>query len=64
MESYVRGPEIELTTKTISQVLEETAAKFADRDGLIVRHQNVRLSWRQLADEVERTARGLIALGL
>jgi fatty-acyl-CoA synthase len=64
MESYVRGPEIELTTKTIPQAFEETAAKFADRDGLIVRHQNLRLTWRQLHDEVERTARGLIALGL
>jgi fatty-acyl-CoA synthase len=64
MESYVRGLEIELTTKTIPQAFGETAAKFADRDGLIVRHQNLRLTWRQLHDEVERTARGLIALGL
>src|SRR5580692_9226505 len=64
MESYVCGPEIELTTKTISQVFRETAARLADRDGLIVRHQNIRLTWRQLAEQVERTARGLIALGL
>jgi len=35
MESYVRGPEIELTTKTIPQVFEETAARFAGRDALL-----------------------------
>jgi fatty-acyl-CoA synthase len=64
MESYVRGPEMELTTRTTHQVLADTVAKFGDRDALIVRHQNIRLTWRQLADEVERTARGLIGLGL
>src|SRR5579862_5018197 len=64
MTSYVRGPEIELTTLTTHQVFDQIAARFPDRDALIVRHQNVRLSWRQLAGEVERTARGLIGLGL
>lgn len=64
MESYARGPDMELSTRTTSQVLADTFAKFADRDALIVRHQNLRLTWRQLADEVERTARGLIGLGL
>ncbi|MBZ5605198.1 MAG: AMP-binding protein [Acidobacteriia bacterium] len=63
-ESYVRGPEMELTTRTTPQILAGTIAKFPDRDALIVRHQNVRLTWRQLGDEVERTARGLIGLGL
>ena len=64
VESYVRGPEIELATRTTPQILAETVARFPDRDALIVRHQNIRLSWRQLGDEVERTARGLIGLGL
>src|SRR5207244_8766910 len=31
---------------------------------LIVRHQNMRLTFAQLADEVEQTARGLAGLGL
>jgi fatty-acyl-CoA synthase len=64
MESYVRGPEYQLTMKTIPEVFAESAARFAERDALIVRHQNVRLTWRELAEEVERTARGLMALGL
>lgn len=64
MESYARGPQMELSSKTTHQVLFGTAAKFPDHDALIVRHQNLRLSWRALAEEVERTAGGLIGLGL
>jgi len=64
MESYARGPESELTTQTTHQLFFDTASKFPDRDALIVRHQGIRHTWSELAAEVERTARGLIALGL
>ena len=64
MESYSRGPHFDLTTKTTHQVFLDTAARFPDRDALIVSHQDVRLTWTQLAAEVDRTARGLIGLGL
>jgi fatty-acyl-CoA synthase len=64
MESYARGPAFALTTQTASQTFSETARRFADREALIVPHQNIRLSWAQLADEVEKTARGLTGLGL
>jgi fatty-acyl-CoA synthase len=64
MESYARGPAFALTTQTASQVFSETARRFADREALIVPHQNIRLSWKQLSEEVERTARGLTGLGL
>jgi fatty-acyl-CoA synthase len=64
LDSYVRGPAFDLTTRTTPQILADTVARFSDRDALIVRHQNVRLTWRQLGDEVEKTARGLIGLGL
>ncbi len=64
MESYTRGPRIDLTTKTTHQVFQDTVARFPDRDALVVCHQNIRLTWRELAAEVERTARGLIGLGL
>jgi fatty-acyl-CoA synthase len=64
MDSYARGPVSELTTKTTHQVFFDTVSKFPDRDALIVKHQNIRLTWSQLAAEVERTARGLIGLGL
>jgi len=47
-----------------SQALAHTAARFPDRDALIVSHQNVRLTWSQLDREVTRVARGLAGLGL
>ncbi len=62
--SYSRGPDSPLTTKTTHQILADTVAKFGDREALVVCSQNVRHTWRQLADEIERTARGLIGLGL
>ncbi len=64
MLSYARGPEIPLLEKTIDQALRDTAARFPDQDALIVRHQNARLSYRELAEQADRTARGLAGLGL
>jgi fatty-acyl-CoA synthase len=63
-ESYTRGPDFQLCEQTTHQVLAAAAAKFPNRDALIVRHQNIRLTWSQLLAEVENTARGLIGLGL
>ena len=62
--SYSRGPESSLTTKTTHQILADTVSQFGDREALVVSHSNIRHTWRELADEVERTARGLIGLGL
>jgi fatty-acyl-CoA synthase len=64
MLSYTRGPDVPILEKTIPQVLAETAAKFPARDALVVRHQNARLTWQELAARVEQTARGLAGLGL
>jgi fatty-acyl-CoA synthase len=62
--SYTRGAAVPLLEKTISQALRDTAAKFPDHEALIVRHQDTRLTWRELDCEVTRTARGLAGLGL
>ena len=62
--SYVRGAEVPLLEQTISQAVSHAAARFADRDALVVCHQNVRLTWRELDREVTRAARGLAGLGL
>src|SRR5437660_12648854 len=64
MESYSRGPDFDLTTQTTHQVLADTASRFPDREALVACQQKIRVTWRQLAGEVERTARGLIGLGL
>ena len=53
-----------LLEKTISQALHDAAAKFPDRDALVVLHQNIRLKWRELDAEATRVARGLAGLGL
>ena len=53
-----------LLEKTISQAVSHTAAKFPHHDALVVCHQNIRLTWRELDLEVTRTARGLAGLGL
>jgi len=40
---------MELSSKTTHQVLLDTAARFPKHDALIVRHQNLCLSWSDLA---------------
>ncbi len=56
--SYARGPDFTLSVQTILQMLAQTAAKFPEREALVVLHQQIRLTWRELAGQVERTARG------
>jgi fatty-acyl-CoA synthase len=62
--SYARGADVPLLEMTLSEALSQAAAKFGDRDALIVCHQNARLSWQQLDREVTLVARGLTGLGL
>ena len=62
--SYSRGADVPLLQLTISELLAENARRYPDRDALVVRHQNVRLTWRELDAEATRTARGLAGLGL
>ncbi|MBI3664793.1 MAG: AMP-binding protein [Acidobacteria bacterium] len=64
MLSYARGPEAPILEKTIAQALEDSAARFPDREALVARHQEARLTYRELAARVEETARGLAGLGL
>ena len=53
-----------LLEKTTTDVFEETARRFPGRQALVVCQEGVRLTWAELAAEVERTARGLAGLGL
>ncbi|MBZ5592336.1 MAG: AMP-binding protein [Acidobacteriia bacterium] len=64
MLSYARGPNLPLLEKTIGQLLEDAAGHNPSGDALISRHQGLRLSYRDLQSEVERTARGLAGLGI
>ena len=65
LPSYTCGPQTKpLLAMTIGAAFDRAVERFAEREALVVRHQNLRYSWAQLADEVDRCARGLLALGL
>ena len=49
---------------TIGQALDATVARHGDREALVVPHQGVRWTWRQLADQADAVAAGLLAMGL
>ena len=62
--SYSRGAAAPLLEKTIAQALADIAARFPDREALVVCHQNVCLTWSELDREAIWVARGLAGLGL
>jgi fatty-acyl-CoA synthase len=63
--SYAHGVSTTpLLGETIAANLDRTIAAHGDRDALVVRHQDVRMTYAQLGEAVDRLARGLMALGL
>ena len=65
IESYTRGPrDKSLLAMTIGEALDTTVAAFAEREALVVCHQNLRYTWAELAAEVLVVARALLMLGL
>jgi len=64
MLSYARGPTLPLLDDTLFGALTRMVERHRDRDALIVPFQDVRLSFRELAAQVERVAGALLALGL
>ena len=49
---------------TIGDLFDRTVARFPDNDALVVCHQGIRWSYRQLQQEVDRCARALMAIGI
>ncbi|RII78299.1 AMP-binding protein [Pseudomonas monteilii] len=63
--SYTRGRQDQaLLTQTIGQAFDDTVARCTDSEALVSRHQGLRYSWRQLAEQVDTHARALMALGV
>ncbi|WP_434699846.1 AMP-binding protein [Pseudomonas sp. D1-1] len=63
--SYTIGPQTTpLLAMTIGAAFDRAVERFTDREALVVRHQGLRYTWAQLAEEVDGCARGLLALGL
>ena len=63
--SYVSGTsERPLLGITIGDLFDQTAASFPNNDALISRHQNLRYTYKQLQEEVNKCARGLLSMGV
>jgi fatty-acyl-CoA synthase len=63
--SYVCGTgSVPLLYKTVGAVLEDAAERWGNRPALIVRHQNIRWTYRELNEAADRVAAGLLKLGL
>ena len=63
--SYAHGASgTPLLGETIGDNLARIAARHPGHDALVVRHQEVRLSYAELDAEVDRVARALLGLGL
>jgi fatty-acyl-CoA synthase len=59
------GPkDVPLLHETIGDNLARTVARYPDREALVVPYQEVRLTYAEFAVEVDRVARGLLALGV
>jgi fatty-acyl-CoA synthase len=64
-QSYMHGASVKpLLGETLGENFDKAAAKWGDRDALIVRHQNVRWTYADLKRKVDAFAAGLLALGL
>jgi len=65
LPSYVCGTSDQpLLYRTVGGVLSDAAQKWAEAEALVVRHQSVRWTYRELDRRVSEVARGLQALGL
>ncbi|XP_003467090.1 medium-chain acyl-CoA ligase ACSF2, mitochondrial [Cavia porcellus] len=63
--SYVQGStQFPLIHKTVGQCLDATAQRFPDREALVVLHEDVRMTFAQLKDQVDKAASGLLSIGL
>ncbi len=63
--SYVSGAShLPLMGETIGAAFDRTVERFGEREALVSRQQDLRYTYAELAEEVERLARGLIAMGL
>ncbi|WP_155825452.1 AMP-binding protein [Hippea alviniae] len=65
MLSYAfEGSTTPFIAKTIGDVLDEAAEKYSNNDCLISLHQNIKMNYREFKEEVDRLAKGLLALGI
>jgi fatty-acyl-CoA synthase len=61
---YCGASNTQIIYQTIGNYFDRTCAQFPDQQALIVRHQQIRWTYRELQTEVNRLATGLLALGI
>ncbi len=64
MKSYAAGPTIPLLETTIGERFDQTVAEHPNKEAVVSRHQGLRLTYRALKREADRTAAGLWGLGI
>jgi len=65
LRSYLHGGgQQPLRGMTVGDVLDQAAVRWPEREALLVPHQRVRWSWRELRSKAWELASGLLALGL
>lgn len=63
--SYVHGTSLKpLVGETVGRFFDRTAEKYAQHEALVCRAEDLRWTWRELAERVDAVAAGLLALGL
>jgi fatty-acyl-CoA synthase len=63
--SYVHGcGKLPLIGETIGNYFDKVVVRLGDREAVVVRHQGIRWTWRELQDRVNRLACALLRLGL
>ena len=63
--SYFKGTDTPvLLEETIGQRLAKTVARFPDREAMISRHQGIRWTYAEYAEQIEKLACGLLTLGI
>ena len=63
--SYVEGPtDVPLIEHTIGKALDRARTAWRDNPAVVSRHQGIRWTWGELADEVDSVACGLLSLGV
>ena len=63
--SYVSGPSnLPLIYRTVGATLEVAAEQYGEREALVVHHQQIRWTYRELEQRATQIAAGLLAAGL
>ncbi|MEM1113445.1 MAG: AMP-binding protein [Pseudomonadota bacterium] len=64
-ESYYQGAtDKAILHRTIGDYLDEIVGRFPAHEAMVVRHQNVRVTYEEFHRDIERLATGLLALGI